>query len=99
MAFVQSEDQDNISLTSTFNTTLGSITNSKSPLTSNIHWHYYTRKPNKLERKGKAKIYYYKYCKLGSSILTIELQSYICIKYKDIQLEGAWPTLVVASII
>ena len=74
MAFVQSEDQDNISLTSTFNTTLGSITNSKSPLTSNIHQHCCTRKPNKLERKGKAKIYYCKYCKLGSSTSTTRLQ-------------------------
>ena len=89
MASVQSEDQDNISLTSTFNTTLGSITNSESPLTSNIHQHCRTRKPNEPERKGKAKIYYCKYCELGSSTSTTGLRSHICTKHKDIQLEDA----------
>jgi hypothetical protein len=98
MASVQSEDQDNISLTSAFNTALGSITDSESPLTSNIHQHCRTRKPNEPERKGKAKIYYCKYCESGSSTSTTGLRSHICTKHKDIQLEDACSTLAAASI-
>ena len=73
MASIQSEDQDNISLTSAFNTAQGSITDTESPYTSNIHEHCRTRRPDKPERKGRALIYYYKYCDSGSATLTIGL--------------------------
>ena len=73
MASIQSEDQDNISFTSTFNTAQSSVTNTESPYTSNIHEHCYTRRPDKPERKGRALIYYCKYCKSSSAISTIGL--------------------------
>src|SRR5947208_12553230 len=98
MASIQSEDQDNISLTSAFSTAQSSITNTESPYTSNIHEHCRTRRPNELERKGKVLIYYCKYCELGSTTSTIGLRSHIRTHHKDIQLEDARPTLVVASI-
>ena len=84
MASIQSEDQDNISLTSAFNTAQSSITDTESLYTSNIHEHCRTRRLDELERKGRALIYYYKYCKSGSATSTIGLRSYIRICYKDI---------------
>jgi hypothetical protein len=98
MASIQSKDQDNISLTSAFNTAQSSITDTESPYISNIHEHCCTRRLDEPERKGRALIYYCKYCKSGSAISTTGLQSYIRTCYKDIQLEDAYPTLAVASI-
>ena len=53
---------------------------------------------DKPERKDRALIYYYKYCESDSAISTSGLQSHICTRHKDIQLEDACPILVVASI-
>jgi hypothetical protein len=99
IASIQSKDQDNISLTSTFNTAQSSITDTESPYISNIYKHCCTRRLDKPERKGRVLIYYCKYCKSGFAISTTGLQSYICIYYKDIQLENTCPTLAVASIV
>jgi hypothetical protein len=98
MASIQSKDQDNISLTSTFNTAQSSITDTESPYISNIYKHCCTRRPDKPERKGRALIYYCKYCESGSATSTTGLQSYIHTRYKDIQLEDACLILAVASI-
>ena len=98
MALIQSEDQDNISPTSAFNTAQSSITNTESPYTSNIYEHCRTRRLDEPERKGRALIYYCKYCELGSATSTIGLRSYIRTHYKDIQLEDARPILAEASI-
>ena len=98
MASIQSEDQDNISLTSIFNTAQSSITDTESSYTSNIHEHCCTRRSDKSERKGRALIYYCKYCESGSATSTTELQSDICTHHKDIQLEDACSTLAVLSI-
>ncbi len=98
MASIQSEDQDNISLTSIFNTAQSSITDTESPYTSNIHEHCRTRRLNKPERKDKALIYYCKYCESDSATSTTGLRSHICTHHKDIQLEDARPTLAAASI-
>ena len=98
MASIQNEDQDNISLTSAFSTAQSSITNTESPYTSNIHKHCRTRRPNEPERKGKALIYYCKYCESGSATSTTGLRSHIRTHHKDIQLEDACPTLAAASI-
>ena len=73
MASIQSEDQDNISLTSAFNTAQSSITDTKSFYISNIHEYYHIRKLDKLERKDRALIYYYKYYESGSVILIMRL--------------------------
>ena len=98
MASIQSEDQDNISLTSAFNTAQSSITDTESPYTSNIHEHCRTRRLDEPERKGRALIYYCKYCESGSATSTTGLRSHIRTRHKDIQLEDARPTLAVASI-
>jgi hypothetical protein len=98
MALIQSEDQDNISLTSAFNTAQSSITDTEFPYTSNIHEHCRTRRLDEPERKGRALIYYCKYCESGSATSTTGLRSYIRTRYKDIQLEDACPTLAVAFI-
>ncbi len=98
MASVQSEDQDDISLTSTFNTARSSVPDSESPSTSNIYEHCRPRKSYEPERKGKYLYYYCKYCTTGHSTSTSGLRSHIRTKHKDIQLEDARPTLAVASI-
>src|SRR5438034_6683074 len=98
MASIQSEDQDNISLTSVFGTAQSSITDTESPYKSNIHEHCRTRRLDKPERKDRALIYYYKYCESDSAISTSGLQSHICTCHKDIQLEDACPILAVVSI-
>ena len=98
MASIQSEDQDNISLTSVFDTAQSSITDTESSYKSNIHEHCRTRRLDKSERKDRALIYYCKYCESGSATSTSGLRSHICTHHKDIQLEDACPTLVVASI-
>lgn len=98
MTSVQSEDQNDISLTSTFNTAQSSAPDSESPSASNIHEHCRPRKSYEPERKGKYLYYYCKYCTIGHSISTLGLRSYIRTKHKDVQLEDARPTLAVASI-
>ena len=98
MASVQSEDQDDISLTSVFNTAQSSITDSESLLTSNIHEHCRPRKPYEPERKGKYLYYYCKYCTTGSSTSTSGLRSHIRSKHQEIQLSNARSTSAEVSI-
>lgn len=98
MASIQSEDQDDLSLTSVFNTTQSSAAESKSPQESNIHIHCRTRKSNEPKRKGKALVYYCKYCESGSSTSTTGLRSHIRTNHKDIEVKDARPTVSTASI-
>lgn len=97
MASAPTEDQDNISFTSAFNTAQSTITNSES-FTSNIYEHCRTRRSNEPERKGRAKIYYCKYCESGSATSTTGLRSHIRTHHKDIQVKDAHPALATASI-
>jgi hypothetical protein len=53
MESIQSDDQADISLTSTFNTAQSSILDSESPSASNIYNHCRPREPHEPERKGK----------------------------------------------
>ena len=84
MTLIQSEDQDNISLTSVFNTAQSSITDTESSYKSNIHEHCHMRKSDESERKNRALIYYCKYCESDSAISTSELRSHIHTCHKDI---------------
>ena len=99
MTSIQSEDQDNISLTSVFDTAQSSITDTESSYKSNIHEHCRTRRPDKPERKDRVLIYYYKYCESGSATSTSGLQSHICTRHKDIQLKDTYSILVIIFIV
>jgi hypothetical protein len=100
MAARQQQDSDNLStIESSFNTAESNITDSELTLTSNIHQYCRTRRPGEPERKGKAKIYYCKYCETGSSISTTGLRSHIRTHHKEIALEDARPTLSGISVL
>ena len=70
MASIQSEDQDDTSFNSIFNTAQSSVSNSESSFASNVHEHCRPRKSDEPERKGKYLCYYCKYCTTGHSTST-----------------------------
>ncbi|KAF1986914.1 hypothetical protein K402DRAFT_393539, partial [Aulographum hederae CBS 113979] len=94
MSTRQIRDSDDIStFDRSFNTAESSVCDSESNYTSNIHQHCRPRRPEEPERKGKAKLYYCKYCETGSSTSTTGLRSHIRTCHKDVEVDNSRPTL------